>query len=62
MAQPFPADVDIFRRLPKSGRQGILVIEKTDGKSAFKSPLIEDFRAAGYALDYRGLVDIRSPG
>jgi len=49
--------LECLRRLPKGGGRGLLVIEKIDGRSAQESPLIEHFRAAGYASDYRGLVD-----
>ena len=40
----------------------MLVIEKIDGLPATESPLLDRFKAAGYALDYRGLVDVRPPG
>ncbi len=51
-----------LRRLPKSGRRGLLVIEKIDGIAAAESPLLAEFRAAGYQLDYRGLIDLQPVG
>ena len=48
-----------LRRLPKSGRRGLLVIEKIDGVAAAESTLLPEFRAAGYQLDYRGLIDLQ---
>jgi len=51
-----------LRHLPKTGRRSLLVIEKIDGVAADESPLLENFRDAGYALDYRGLIDLQPPG
>ena len=36
--------------------------EKIDGVDVGQSTLLETFRQAGYAPDYRGLIDIRPPG
>jgi ATP-dependent Lhr-like helicase len=51
-----------LRRIPKSGRRGLLVIEKIDGIAAAESSLLAEFRAAGYQLDYRGLIDLQPIG
>jgi ATP-dependent Lhr-like helicase len=48
-----------LRQLPRSGRRGLLVIEKIDGVAAADSTLLPEFRAAGYQLDYRGLIDLQ---
>jgi ATP-dependent Lhr-like helicase len=53
------AALEALRRLPKSGRRGLLVIEKIDGVAAAESRLLPAFRAAGYQLDYRGLIDLQ---
>ncbi|MCG6863296.1 MAG: DEAD/DEAH box helicase [Chromatiaceae bacterium] len=57
-----PCALECLRGLPKSGGRGMLVIDNIDGQPASESPLIGSFRAAGYELDYRGLIDIRPPG
>ena len=54
-----PAALAALRRIPKSGRRGLLVIEKIDGVAAPESGLLAEFRAAGYQLDYRGLIDLQ---
>jgi ATP-dependent Lhr-like helicase len=55
-----PADLGpAFRallRLPRSGRRGLLVIERVDGIPALSSPYAPDLRACGFVDDYRGLV------
>jgi hypothetical protein len=56
------AALGCLRHLPKASRRGLLVIEKIDGIAADQSPLLERFRGAGYALDYRGLIDLLPPG
>jgi len=38
------------------------VVTKIDGVAAIESPLLERFRAAGYAPDHRGLIDMRPAG
>ena len=55
------AALAMLRRLPRGGRRGLLVIEKIDGRPAPESPLLGTFRAAGYELDYRDLVDLSPP-
>ncbi len=56
------AALQALRHLPKRASRGMLVIEKIDGVPASDSLLLDDFRAAGYALDYRGLIDVQPPG
>ncbi len=56
------AAIDALRRLPKASTRGMLVIEKIDGVPVTRSPLSEAFRAAGFATDYRGLIDVEVPG
>ncbi|MDJ0939329.1 MAG: DEAD/DEAH box helicase [Woeseiaceae bacterium] len=56
------AAIAALRTLPKTGRQGLLVIETIDGDVAAESPLVEHFRSAGFATDYRGLIDVQPPG
>jgi ATP-dependent Lhr-like helicase len=56
------AALETLRHLPRGAMRGLLVVERVDGVPAVDSPLLESFSAAGYALDYRGLVDIRPPG
>ena len=46
-----------MRRLPTRAARGVAVIEKIDGVAATESPLLARFRAAGWAVDYRGLID-----
>ena len=52
----------MLRRLPKGSSRGMLVIEKIDGAAAEGSPLRQVLLDAGYAPDYRGLIDVRPPG
>ena len=56
------AAIEGLRHLPKGTGQGMLVIDKIDGVPAADSPLLGDFRAADFAVDYRGLIDVRPPG
>jgi ATP-dependent Lhr-like helicase len=48
-----------LRRLPRTGRRSLLVIERVDGVPAPESDLLAAFREAGYGPDYRGLIDLR---
>ncbi len=57
-----PAAIEALRHLPRVGSRSLLVIEKIDGRPVAESPLVEQFRQAGFATDYRGLVDVRPPG
>ncbi|MGR8921518.1 MAG: Lhr family helicase, partial [Gammaproteobacteria bacterium] len=56
------AAIEMLRHLPRRGGHGMLVIEKIDGTKVTESPLLEPFRNAGFATDYRGLIDVRPPG
>ncbi len=51
-----------LRHLPRGAGRGLLVIEKIDGVAAAGSPLLAQFQAEGYALDYRGLIDVQPVG
>ncbi len=53
-----PAALDRLRDLPRGKRRGMLLIETIDGTPAAQSPLLAQFLAAGYAMDYQGLIDI----
>ena len=53
------AAIEAVRDLPRGTRRGLLVIEKIDGAPAGESALLDAFAAAGYAFDYRGLIDVR---
>ncbi len=57
-----PAAIETLRHLPKGSTRGMLVIEKIDGIAAEDSPLRQVFLDAGYASDYRGLIDVQPPG
>lgn len=54
------AAIEALRFLPKERSRGMLVIEKVDGVAIGDSPIAESFRSAGFAKDYRGLIDIRT--
>ncbi len=56
------AAIEMLRHLPKGVSRSMLVIKKVDGIDVLESSLLEDFRRAGYATDYRGLIDIQPPG
>ncbi len=55
------AALDRLRDLPRGNRRGMLLIETIDGLPASQSPLLAHFLAAGYAMDYQGLIDIGLP-
>ncbi|MDJ0928480.1 MAG: DEAD/DEAH box helicase [Gammaproteobacteria bacterium] len=55
------AAISALRRLPRDGRRGLLSIERIDGVSAADSSFLPAFRAGGFELDYRGLIDIQTP-
>ena len=52
--------IEMLRHLPKA--RGMLVIRKVDGVEVTDSPMLPRFLEAGFATDYRGLVDTRLPG
>lgn len=52
------AAVGSLRRLPQAGRRKSLAIERIDGRPAGESPLLAAFQAAGFGLDYGGLIDL----
>ena len=54
------AVIEALRHLPRGSARGMLVIENVDGVPVAESPLAERFRRAGFAQDYRGMIDIRS--
>ena len=54
------AAIDALRHLPRGSSRGMLVIETVDGQPVAESPFAGRFTRAGFAKDYRGLVDIRS--
>ena len=54
------AAIEALRHLPKERGRGMLVIEKVDGIAVSDSPIVESFRSAGFANDYRGLIDVRT--
>ena len=54
--------IEMLRHLPKGLSRGMLVIRKIDGVEVTDSGYLEQFRNAGYATDYRGLIDTRPPG
>ncbi len=54
------AAIEMLRHLPKA--RGMLVIRKVDGVDVTNSPMLPRFLEAGFATDYRGLVDTRVPG
>ena len=56
------AAIAALRELPTSDRHRMLVIEQIDGIDAADSPHAARFRAAGFASDYRGLIDVKVPG
>ena len=56
------AAIDHLRRLPKGSSRSMLVIQKIDGIEVTESPLLQQFREAGFASDYRGLIDVLPPG
>ena len=56
------AAIDALRRVPMKGKRSALVIEKVDGESVLSSPLVDAFTAAGFATDYRGLIDVQAYG
>ncbi len=56
------AALEALRQLPKGSARGLLVIEKIDGVAARDSVLLAAFQQAGYALDYRGLIDVKPSG
>ncbi|MEM9533857.1 MAG: DEAD/DEAH box helicase, partial [Pseudomonadota bacterium] len=53
-----PAAIERLRHLPRTGRRGMLVVEKIDGQAVKDSALLEAFREAGFTLDYGGLIDV----
>ena len=56
------AAIDRLRHLPKGTSRSMLVIQKIDGVAVSESPLLPQFREAGFASDYRGLIDVMPPG
>lgn len=52
------AAIAALRHLPRGTSRGMLVIEKVDGVNVAESPLADAFRDAGFARDYRGLIDV----
>jgi ATP-dependent Lhr-like helicase len=56
------AALQALRLLPRAARRGPLTIDRIDGAPAAESSLLAAFRAAGFELDYRGLIDIQAPG
>ncbi len=56
------AALQALRHLPRGATRGLLVIEKVDGIAAVDSPLVDQFKQAGYSPDYRGLIDLQAPG
>ena len=56
------AAIEALRHLPRGATRGMLTIEKIDGVAAAESSLLPAFREAGFALDYRGLIDVRPVG
>ncbi|MDX1516730.1 MAG: DEAD/DEAH box helicase, partial [Woeseiaceae bacterium] len=56
------AAIEMLRHLPRGTARGLLVIEKIDGVNVADSGLLAQFRNAGYATDYRGLIDVQPPG
>ena len=56
------AAIAALRALPRGDRHRMLVIETIDGVDAKDSPLSGRFHAAGFAADYRGLIDVDVPG
>ena len=55
------AAIEMLRHLPSGTSRGMLVIKKIDGVEVNKSRMLEPFLSAGYATDYRGLIDIQVP-
>ncbi len=53
------AAIEALRHLPKGPSRRMLVIEKIDGIAVADSALLADFHVAGFASDYRGLIDIK---
>ena len=54
------AAIEALRHLPRGSSRGMLVIETVDGQPIAESPFAERFTRAGFAKDYRGVVDVRS--
>ncbi len=53
------AALEALRSLPKSAYRGSLTIETIDGESARESVLLDQFLAAGFNRDYKGLMQGR---
>ncbi len=51
------AAIEALRHLPRG--RGLLVIDRIDGVPAPDSALLPRFKAADFALDYRGIIDVR---
>ncbi len=56
------AAIEMLRHLPAGSARGLLVIRKIDGVEVTKSAMLEPFLSAGFATDYRGLIDVQPPG
>jgi ATP-dependent Lhr-like helicase len=56
------AAVAALRQLPRGNDRALPVIEKIDGIAVAESERLPAFRAAGWVLDYRGLVDGQPTG
>ena len=56
------AAIEALRHLPSGATRGMLVIDKIDGQDVTASALRQRFLEAGFATDYRGLIDVRPPG
>ncbi|NRB71698.1 MAG: DEAD/DEAH box helicase, partial [Xanthomonadales bacterium] len=53
------AALEALRSLPKGAYRGSLTIETIDGEAARESALLDQFLAAGFSRDYKGLMDVR---